>query len=129
MKTATRRSAALPQLEKVPTGIFGLDEITGGGLPKARPTLIFGSAGSGKTLMAIEFLVKGATQFQEPGVLMSFEETEAELTTNVGSLGFDLKGLVDSGKLVVDHVAVERNEIEETGEYDLEGLFVRLGSA
>ncbi len=129
MKSTTRRAAPLPQLQKVPTGIFGLDEITGGGLPKGRPTLVFGSAGSGKTLMAVEFLVKGATEYNEPGVLMSFEETEGELTATVGSLGFDLKGLTDSGKLVLDHVAVERNEIEETGEYDLEGLFVRLGTA
>ncbi len=126
-----RRSApdSLPILAKVPTGIGGLDQITGGGLPKGRPTLIFGSAGSGKTLMGLEFLVRGASEFNEPGVFMSFEETEQELTTNVGSLGFDLKKLIDSGGLLIDHVAVERSEIEETGEYDLEGLFVRLGSA
>jgi len=116
-------------LEKAPTGIQGLDEITGGGLPRGRPTLIFGGAGSGKTLLGIEFLAKGATQFNEPGVLMSFEETEQELTTNVGSLGIDLADLVAKGKIVVDHVSIERAEIEETGEYDLEGLFVRLGSA
>lgn len=120
---------ALPTLEKVPTGITGLDEITGGGLPKGRPTLVYGSAGSGKTLMSLEFLVRGITQYNEPGVFMSFEETEQELTTNVGSLGFDLKSLVDSEKLLIDQVSVERSEIEETGEYDLEGLFVRLGSA
>jgi len=119
----------LPRLQKVPTGIHGLDEITGGGLPLGRPTLVYGSAGSGKTLMGIEFLYRGVTQFNEPGVFMSFEETEGELTTNVGSLGFNLKKLVDSGKLLIDHVAIERSEIEETGEYDLEGLFVRLGSA
>ena len=121
--------AALPVLEKVPTGIQGLDEITGGGLPKGRPTLVYGSAGSGKTLMGMEFLVRGITQYNEPGVFMSFEETEGELTTNVGSLGFDLKSLVASKKLLIDHVSIERSEIEETGEYDLEGLFVRLGSA
>ena len=122
-------AASLPTLAKVPTGISGLDEITGGGLPKGRPTLIYGSAGSGKTLMGMEFLVRGVTEYGEPGVFMSFEETEPELTMNVGSLGFDLKTLVDSGKLMIDHVSVERAEIEETGEYDLEGLFVRLGSA
>jgi len=125
-RTAT---ASLPTLAKVPTGISGLDEITGGGLPKGRPTLVYGSAGSGKTLIGLEFLVRGASQFNDPGVFMSFEETEQELTTNVGSLGFDLKALVDSGKLLIDHVAIERSEIQETGEYDLEGLFVRLNSA
>jgi circadian clock protein KaiC len=129
MVSKSRAKAALPVLEKVPTGIQGLDEITGGGLPKGRPTLIYGSAGSGKTLFCLEFLVRGATQYNEPGVFMSFEETEGELTTNVGSLGFNLKSLTDSGKLLIDQVSVERSEIEETGEYDLEGLFVRLGLA
>jgi circadian clock protein KaiC len=127
-----KKSSAKPVLqvlEKVPTGIHGLDEITGGGLPKDRPTLVYGSAGSGKTLMSIEFLVRGAIRYNEPGVFMSFEETEKEITTNVGSLGFDLKNLIDSKKLLIDHVSVERSEIEETGEYDLEGLFVRLNSA
>jgi circadian clock protein KaiC len=119
----------LPVLEKVPTGIKGLDEITGGGIPKGRPTLVYGAAGSGKTLMGIEFLVRGATQFKEPGVFMSFEETEAELVTNVASLGFDLNGLVGAKKLSIDFVNVARSEIEETGEYDLEGLFVRLNMA
>ncbi len=116
-------------LPKTPTGIQGLDEITFGGLPKGRPTLICGSAGCGKTLMAIEFLVQGATQFNEPGVFMAFEETEEDLRKNVASLGYDLKDLSDRKKLVVDHVHIERSEIEETGEYDLEGLFVRLGYA
>jgi len=129
MKSSKKQPAVLPVLEKVPTGIQGLDEITGGGLPKGRPTLVYGSAGSGKTLLGMEFLVRGASQYNEPGVFMSFEETEGELTTNVGSLGFDLKSLVASGKLLIDQVSVERSEIEETGEYDLEGLFVRLGSA
>jgi len=123
------KTKSLPTLEKTLTGIQGLDEITGGGLPTGRPTLVYGSAGSGKTLMSLEFLVCGITQYNEPGVFMSFEETEQELTTNVGSLGFDLKSLVASGKLLIDQVSVERSEIEETGEYDLEGLFVRLGSA
>src|SRR5262252_4656242 len=116
-------------LAKTPTGIQGLDEITFGGLPKGRPTLVCGSAGCGKTLLSMEFLVHGATQFNEPGVFMAFEETEEELRKNVASLGYDLKELTDRNKLVVDYVHIERSEIEETGEYDLEGLFVRLGYA
>lgn len=117
------------QLPKAPTGIQGLDEITGGGLPKGRPTLVCGSAGCGKTLLAMEFLVRGATQFNEPGVFMAFEETAQDLTQNVASLGFDLKDLIARKKMVLDFVYIERSEIEETGEYDLEGLFVRLGHA
>jgi circadian clock protein KaiC len=116
-------------LLKCPTGIQGLDEITGGGLPRGRPTLVCGSAGCGKTLLAVEFLVRGAMQFGEPGVFMSFEETDAELKANVASLGFDLAGLVRRKKIVLDHVHIERSEITETGEYDLEGLFVRLNHA
>jgi circadian clock protein KaiC len=116
-------------LPKCPTGIQGLDEITAGGLPRGRPTLVCGGAGCGKTLMAVEFLVRGAAQFDEPGVLMAFEETEKELTANVASLGFDLAGLVRRKKIVVDYVHVERSEVHESGEYDLEGLFVRLGHA
>jgi circadian clock protein KaiC len=116
-------------LLKSPTGIQGFDEITGGGLPTGRPTLICGGAGCGKTLFGMEFLVRGATQFNEPGVFMSFEETNEELTQNVASLGFDLEGLVKHKKLALDHVHIERSEIEETGEYDLEGLFIRLGYA
>ena len=116
-------------LDKVPTGIKGLDEITAGGLPKGRPTLVCGPAGCGKTLMAMEFLVHGAVQFDEPGVFMAFEETAPELAKNVLSLGFNLAALERRKKLLVDHVRVERNEIEETGEFDLEGLFVRLGHA
>lgn len=116
-------------LPKSPTGIEGLDEITEGGLPKGRPALICGSAGSGKTLMAMEFLVNGAVEFNEPGVFMAFEETSEDLAMNVASLGFDLKDLIAQKKLRVDHVFVERSEIEETGEYDLEGLFIRLGYA
>jgi circadian clock protein KaiC len=119
----------LKALAKAPTGIQGLDEITGGGVPKGRPTLVCGSAGCGKTLLAMEFLVRGATQFSEPGVFMAFEETAKDLTQNVASLGFDLKDLVARKKLVLDYVHVERSEIEETGEYDLEGLFIRLGEA
>jgi circadian clock protein KaiC len=117
------------ELQKCPTGIQGLDEITLGGIPRGHPTLLTGGAGSGKTLIALEFLVKGATQYDEPGVFMAFEETGEELTTNVSSLGFDLDGLVKQKKLALDYVYIERSEIEETGEYDLEGLFVRLGYA
>jgi circadian clock protein KaiC len=116
-------------LQKVPTGIAGLDEITNGGLPKGRPTLVCGGAGSGKTLLGMEFLVRGATQFHEPGVFMSFEESAEELTKNVASLGFDLNRLTASKRLSVHYVHIERSEIEETGEYDLEGLFIRLGHA
>ncbi|UOQ79759.1 circadian clock protein KaiC [Hymenobacter sp. 5414T-23] len=120
---------SLPQLPKAPTGIDGLDEITEGGLPKGRPTLVCGSAGCGKTLMGVEFLVRGILEYDEPGVLMAFEETAEELTANVTSLGFDLNGLQAAGKLRIDHVHIDRSEIEETGEYDLEGLFIRLGYA
>lgn len=116
-------------LPKCPTGVAGLDEITGGGLPAGRPTLVCGSAGSGKTMLAMEFLVRGATQYGEPGVFMMFEENAAELAANVRSLGFDLDKLTANKQLVLDHVHVERSEIEETGEYDLEGLFIRLGHA
>lgn len=118
-----------PQLPKAPTGIQGLDEITGGGLPKGRPTLVCGGAGCGKTLLAMEFLVRGATQFDEPGVFMAFEETTKDLTQNVASLGFDLNDLVARKKIVLDFVYIERSEIEASGEYDLEGLFIRLGHA
>jgi len=116
-------------LPKSPTGIQGLDEITGGGLPTGRPTLVCGSAGCGKTLLAMEFLVRGATQFNEPGVFMAFEETAKDLTKNVASLGFDLKDLVARNKIVLDFVYLEPSELEESGEYDLEGLFIRLGHA
>jgi len=116
-------------LAKSPTGIRGLDEITGGGLPTGRPTLVAGSAGSGKTMLAIEFLVRGATQYDEPGVFMSFEESAAELTANVRSLGFDLDTLAAQKRIALDHVRIERSEIEEAGDYDLEGLFIRLGHA
>jgi circadian clock protein KaiC len=108
-------------LPKSPTGIQGFDEITGGGLPQGRPTLICGSAGSGKTLFAMEFLVRGALQFNEPGVFMTFEESQEDLAKNVASLGFDVEDLIS--------LNIERGQIEETGEYDLEGLFVRLDLA
>lgn len=131
MVNTTKRPSTTPMtgLPKAPTGIQGLDEITGGGLPRGRPTLVCGSAGSGKTLFSVEFLVRGAVQYGEPGVLMAFEESAEELTINVKSLGFDLEELIREKKLIVDFVRVERSEIEETGEYDLEGLFVRLGYA
>ncbi len=119
----------LAVLEKCSTGIKGLDEITKGGLPKGRPTLICGGAGCGKTLFAMEFLMRGAMDYGEPGVFMTFEETPEDLTKNFSSLGFDLKGMVARGLIATDHVLIERSEIEETGEYDLEGLFIRLGSA
>jgi circadian clock protein KaiC len=114
------------ELAKSPTGIQGLDEISNGGLPKGRPTLICGGAGSGKTLLAASFLLNGVVQYDEPGILMTFEETGEELASDLASLGYDLGKLVREGKLIVDYVRVERSEIEETGEYDLEGLFVRL---
>jgi circadian clock protein KaiC len=128
MKQRTPKSPA-PRLPRCPTGIQGLDEITDGGLPRGRPTLVCGGAGCGKTLLSVEFLVRGATRFGEPGVLMAFEETEAELEANVASLGFDLAGLVRRKKIVIDYVHLERSEIRECGDYDLEGLFVRLNSA
>ena len=116
-------------LRKALTGIQGLDEITGGGLPSGRPTLVSGGAGSGKTLFGLEFLVRGTTQYDEPGVFMSFEETIPDLTKNAESLGFDLGRLVADKKLFLDHVYISRSEIEETGEYDLDGLFIRIADA
>src|SRR6195952_501134 len=118
-----------PTLPKTQTGITGLDEITGGGLPKGRPTLICGEAGCGKTLMSLEFIVRGAMGFNEPGVFMAFEEKSEELTMNVTSLGFDLDELQAKKKIKLDYVHIDRSEIEETGEYNLEGLFMRLGYA
>jgi circadian clock protein KaiC len=123
------RTRPLDGLQKQRTGIPGFDEITRGGLPAGRASLVCGSAGAGKTLFAMEFLVRGATLYNEPGVFMSFEESSEELATNVASLGFDLDQLVADKKLVLDYVFIERSEIEETGEYDLEGLFLRLGHA
>ncbi len=128
-KTVGKKNSALTSLPKCTTGIQGLDEITSGGLPRGRPTLVCGSAGCGKTLLGIEFLVRGATLFNEPGVFIAFEETAEELSQNVRSLGFDLEALIEKKKLAVDYIYVERSEIEETGEYDLEALFIRLGFA
>lgn len=126
---SVKQNKQLKLLPKSPTGIPGMDEITGGGLPKGRPTLVAGGAGCGKTLFAMEFLVNGAMLYEEPGVFMAFEENADELAQNVASLGFDLKKLSKQKKLIVDHVRVERSEIEETGDYDLDGLFIRLGHA
>lgn len=123
-----KKPAFLSALPKAPSGIRGLDEITGGGLPRGRPTLVCGGAGSGKTLLSIEFLVHGV-ELGEPGVFVAFEETSAELAENVASLGFDVKRLAAQKKLLIEYVRVERSEIEETGEYNLEGLFIRLGHA
>jgi circadian clock protein KaiC len=123
------RTEKSPTFPKSPTGITGLDEITDGGLPAGRPTLVCGSAGCGKTMLAMEFLVRGATQFGDPGVFMIFEENAREIADNVRSLGFDLDKLAAQKKILLDHVHIERSEIEETGEYDLEGLFIRLGHA
>src|ERR1700734_761619 len=136
MRAKTRNSKSIHQtsttprgIPKAPTGIQGLDKITAGGFPAGRPTLVCGSAGAGKTLLAMEFLIRGATDYNEPGVFMAFEETAAELTQNVRSLGFDLDELGKEKKLAIDFVRIERSEIDETGDYDLEGLFIRLGSA
>lgn len=125
----TREVSVVQSLPKSLTGIDGLDEITGGGLPTGRPTLVCGTAGCGKSLLAIEFVVRGALLYGEPGVIVAFEERPEEITQNVRSLGFDLQQLIAEKKLVMDYVHVERDEIEETGDYDLEGLFVRLGYA
>jgi circadian clock protein KaiC len=129
MAPKAERSRPVSVLRKAPTGVTGFDEITVGGLPKGRPALVCGSAGCGKTLFSLEFLVNGARQFNEPGVFIAFEETKEELTKNVASLGFDLDRLIRQKKLVVDYVHIERSEIEETGDFDLEGLFIRLNHA
>ena len=116
-------------LAKTLTGIQGLDEVTGGGLPKGRVTLVCGRAGCGKSLLGMEFLVHGALEYGEPGVCIDFEETEEKLTANVASLGFDLPKLVKNKKLLVDYVFIERSEIAESGEFNLDGLFIRLAHA
>lgn len=128
-KTSIRPKTTQTSFPKCATGIPGLDEITSGGLPKGRPTLVCGGAGCGKTLLAMEFLVNGALLHDEPGAFIAFEESAEELAQNVRSLGFDLDDLVEQGKLSIDYIHIERSEIEETGEYDLEGLFIRLGYA
>jgi circadian clock protein KaiC len=135
MATTTKRSteqvaaSGLAALAKTPTGIRGLDEVTEGGLPRGRPSLVCGPAGCGKTLLAMEFLVRGITEFGEPGVFMAFEETRDDLVANVASLGFDLAQLEADGKLVLDHVNVVAGEMVETGDWDLEALLIRLGAS
>ena len=119
----------LNTLPKTPTGIIGLDEIAEGGLPAQRPTLVCGAAGCGKTLLSVEFIVNGAIIYNEPSVIMTIEEKSEELAQNVASLGFDLVQLQKDKLIRVDHVQIQRSEIEETGEYDLDGLFIRLGHA
>jgi len=114
--------------EKIPSGIKGFDDITGGGLPKGRPSLISGGPGCGKTLFAMEFIIRGITDHKDPGIFVAFEENIDDLKKNFKSMGFDLDELIHQKKLVLDHIAIDRTEIEETGEYDLEGLFIRLGS-
>lgn len=127
--TAASATAASPQLQKCPTGIQGLDEITAGGLPRGRPTLVCGDAGSGKTILAMQFLTQGATQFDEPGVFIAFEENAQDLALNMVSMGVDVQRLCAENKLAIDWVHVDAADIEEAGEYDLEGLFIRIQCA
>ncbi len=127
MAKASKVATKLEHLEKAPSGIDGFDDITNGGLPKGRPTLVCGSAGCGKTVFSVEFLVRGALEYGEPGVFVAFEENPSDLAKNVASLGFDLEDLQERNLLRMDHVVVDRSEIEEAGDYDLEGLFIRLG--
>jgi circadian clock protein KaiC len=129
MPKAKKSERPMDGISKCPTGIQGLDEVTFGGLPRGRPTLVCGGAGCGKTLLGMEFLVRGATQYDEPGVCVSFEETAEELAHNVGALGFRVNALIAQKKLAIDHVQIDRSMVEEAGEYDLEALFVRLGQA
>lgn len=129
MAQSKKRKIPQPGIAKCPTGVPGLDEVTNGGLPRGRPTLVCGGPGCGKTLLAVTFLVRGALDYGEPGVMVTFEETEEELTNNVTSLGFDLKKLVAQKKFAIDHIQIERSEIQESGDFNLEGLFVRLGHA
>jgi len=126
MAKQRKRKQEIAGLKKTASGIRGLDEVTLGGLPQGRPTLICGSAGCGKTLLSMEVLVRGAVEYNEPGVFMSFEESVKDITENVASLGFDLDELADQKKVLVDYVHIDRSEIEENGEYDLDGLFIRL---
>ncbi len=123
------KAGDLPTVGKSPTGIVGLDEVTGGGLPRGRPTLLCGSAGCGKTLFGMTFLYNGAVKYNEPGVFLAFEEQPEDLIKNVGSLAYDVEALIAEKKLAIDHVEIERSKIAESGEYDLEGLFIRLGYA
>ena len=128
-ETITHTIAKKTELTKCPSGIQGLDEITFGGLPQGRPTLICGNAGCGKTLLSMEFIVNGARMYNEPGVYVSFEEKSEELITNFNSLGFGLNDLIEKKKVALEYIYIERSEIEETGEYDLDGLFLLIGNA
>jgi circadian clock protein KaiC len=129
MAQNSKRKNTHPGIVKCPTGIPGFDEVTNGGLPRGRTTLIYGGPGCGKTLLGVTFLVRGAVDYGEPGVLIAFEETEEELTSNVTSLGFDLKKLVAQKKLAIDHILIDPSESKESGDFNLEGLFIRLGHA
>jgi circadian clock protein KaiC len=126
---ARTKPGHLPTIGKSATGIHGLDEVTQGGLPRGRPTLLCGSAGCGKTLFAMTFLYNGAVEYNEPGVFLAFEEQPEDLIKNVGSLNYDFEKLIAEKKIAIDHVEIERSKIAEAGEYDLEGLFIRLGYA
>jgi len=125
----TAASPGLTPLAKTPTGISGLDEVTGGGLPKGRPSLVCGPAGCGKTLLAMEFIMRGVTQFDEPGVFVAFEESADDLIANFASLGFDLAAAEADGRLAIDHINVTTGDMAESGNWDLDGLLLRLGSA
>jgi circadian clock protein KaiC len=129
--TKARRASTSKAVElaKCPTGVRGLDQITFGGLPRGRPTLVCGGTGTGKTLLGIEFLVRGALEHDEPGVFVTFEERPGDLAKNTSSLGFDLKHLIACKKLVIEQIEIDRNAIVETGEFNLDGLFIRLGAA
>ena len=129
MPRAATRPALVQPVPKSPTGIQGLDEITGGGLPRGRPTLVCGGPGCGKTILSMEFLINGAREFDEPGVFLSFEESIEDLVLNFASLGLDPRPLAARKKLALDYVRVEPNEIQATGGYDLDGLFIRLEHA
>lgn len=129
MSTQTEKPAHRLGVRKTPTGIRGFDDLTGGGLPAGRPTLVSGGAGSGKTLFGLEFLVRGAEDFGEPGVLLAFEENAADLSDNAASLGFDLPALEADGRLIIDAMQLDPAEIVTTGDFDLEGLFIRLAGA
>ena len=128
-RPSSRTDLASISLEKVPTGIRGLDQVTHGGFPKGRTALVCGGPGTGKTLLGLEFLARGALLYNEPGACIALEETADELVTNMASLGYDLPALIKAKKLAIDYVHIERKQIEETGEYDLEGLFIRLRAA
>ena len=128
-KSAAANNPPPKGIQKCPTGIRGLDELTFGGLPRGRSTLVYGGAGSGKTLLALEFIVHGARDYKEPGVYLSFDETAKELADNIASLGLDLDDLIERKRVIVDHVSIDRSELTATGDYNLDGLFARLGNA